>query len=526
MTERSAFLDALAHLDRIHLTSPQTARKLFPDVLVLATPDERAFLDELADIFTRYPFETAHKRLDAMWKAQPERRVLINACAPDTDPGLHHRDLPEIFEVSYTAAELPPMPVRDRYRPLITQRVPSQAIDAARNDRDRIAARAQARPVPAPAIPGDHRSHLRPYALAVEAMVTSYANTALFTDATTVADSDTQPEPSAGRDRGDATARPVRPRPRTGLVRDHAEATELWDRAYVDHVANQYDDDTRAAWDDQRRHDAEHTDDGDESLAERTRDFFDTHDDTAAAPRTRRTHLQRQGVPRRRSRITEAERRAFAEARTGLRVRDDARPEIPEQGNGLDYDHAAMILAMGWRCVGCFIERAMSDQRPIHARGTQWVSDDGLCDSCRADGRPGVPPLPERFTAEQFVHSRCEFLAATYPATAHILITEVWHRAAPHPVCRHITKFLTQHPDLTPNPVKPLQRGSGAAPADTTGPRRRASVKSGRATLGADQRRSRCDGCTQYTVINTDGYCLTCRIDLGLVAARRRPQAA
>ncbi|WP_327118870.1 hypothetical protein OHB12_11695 [Nocardia sp. NBC_01730] len=509
----SAFHDALFHLHCLHLNNPRAARTLFPDVLALATPDERAFLDELADTFTRYPFETAHKRLDAMWKtADSERRELINACAPDTDPGLHHRELPGIFEVSLAAAELPPMPVRDRYRPLVTKRAPSRATDAARNTPDQIAARAKARPT---SIPGDHRSHVLAYALATDALVTGYVTSALFTDSTAIPDPHAQPEPPL---RGDAT--PVDPEerlPRSRLTRDHAEATELWARAYLNYVADQYDDEHRAAWDAQRNPDAEHADDGAQTLAERARDYLATHDDTV--PRARHARRRRPaGASRRRSRITEAEAEAFAAARTVLRVHDDARPEIPNQGNGLDYDDAAMVPVMGWRCVSCFIERAMTDKRPIHARDGQLVSDDGLCDYCRADGRPGIAPLPEKFTVEDFVVSRCEFLAATYPATAHALIAEVWHRAAPHPICRHITRFLATHLGLTPNPAKPLQRAAEVA-ADAA-PRPRAAARRRRAKLGADQRHGRCDGCTTYTVVHADNYCLTCRIDLGLTPAR------
>ncbi|WP_433621015.1 hypothetical protein [Nocardia sp. CA-120079] len=522
----SAFLDALFHLDRLfHVDSPRLAREMFPDVLALASPAQRAFLDELADTFTRYPFATAHKRLDAMWKAaDPERRELINLCAPDTDPGLHSRELPEIFEVSYTAAELPPMPVRDRYRPLITHRVPSRATDAARLAPDKVAARTQARPVPTPSIPGDHRAHLLPYAIATEAILTGYVTGSMFTDGTTIADPNAAPEPPQrpievpvpDPDSDEERAK----RQRRRYARDHAEATELWDRVYVNYVAGQYDTEHRAAWIAQR----EGARDG-ETLDERASDYFDSHDETAARDRRSRRRGQG-GAPRRSGRITEDEAKAFAEARTGLRVRDDARPEIPNQGNGLDYDNAAMVPVMGWRCVSCFIERSMTDQRPIHIRGGQLVSDDGLCDSCRADARPGIAPLPEEFTTEDFVVSRCEFLAATYPAGAHALIVEVWHRAAPHPICRHITRFLATHPELTPNPAKPLQRATEVA-ATEVAPRPRAAARNRRAKLGADQRHGRCDGCTRYSVIHTDNYCLTCRIDLGLVPARpRQSQAA
>ncbi|WP_433204678.1 hypothetical protein ACQP1G_16415 [Nocardia sp. CA-107356] len=510
----SAFHDTLLHLHHLHLDNPRAAREQFPTVLSLATAAERAFLDELADTFTRYPFATAHKRLDAMWKgADPERRELINACAPDTDPGLYIREMPEIVEVSYAAAELPPMPVRNRPRPLITHRVPSRATDAARNARDKVAARTQARQVPTPSLPGDHRSHLLPYAIATATMVTEYATSSMFTDGTTIADPDVQPEPPY---RPKATDKPARKLARTSLTRDHDEATHSWDRIYVNYVANQYDDEHRAARNTERE--GEHTE---QTSYEHTSAYFDSRDETA--PRARRSRRSGQaGAPRRRGPITEDEAKAFAGARTGLRVRDDARPEIPRQGNGLDYDDAAMVPAMGWRCVSCFIERAMTDQRPIHIRHGQLVSDDGLCDSCRAEGRPGIAPLPDRFTAEKFVFSRCEFLTATYPVAAHALIVEVWHRAAPHPICRHITKFLATHPELTPNPAKPLQLAAAEVPQPP-----RAAARKAKATLGAGQRHGRCDGCTHYTVIHIDNYCLTCRIDLGLVPARpRHSQAA
>ncbi|MFI6958497.1 hypothetical protein ACIBJI_34140 [Nocardia sp. NPDC050408] len=524
----SAFLDALFHLDRLfHVESPRLAREMFPDALALATPAERAFLDELTDTFTRYPFQTAHKRLDAMWKtADPERRELINRCAPDTEPGLHTRQLPEIVEVSYTAAELPPMPVRDRYRPLITHRVPSRATDAARLAPDKVAARTQARPISTPSLPRDHRAHLLPYAIATEAMVTGYVTGSMFTDGTTIADPDAAPEPPqrpievAVPDPDSEEEREKRQRRR--YARDHAEATQLWDRVYLNYVAGQYDTEHRAAWTARRDRDGDHTD---QTLDERTSDYFDSHDDTT--PRGRRSRRRGQpAAPRRSSRITEDEAKAFADARTGLRVRDDARPQIPNQGNGLDYDDAAMVPIMGWRCVSCFIERPMTDQRPIHTRDGQLVSDDGLCDHCRANARPGIAPLPETFTIEDFVVSRCEFLAATYPAAAHALIVEVWHRAAPHPICRHITRFLATHPELTPNPAKPLQRATEVA-ATEGAPRPRATVCNRRAKLGADQRHGRCDRCDHNTVIHTDGYCLTCRIDLGLTPARpRQTQAA
>jgi hypothetical protein len=54
---------------------------------------------------------------------------------------------------------------------------------------------------------------------------------------------------------------------------------------------------------------------------------------------------------------------------------------------------------------------------------------------------------------------------------------------------------------------------------------RRAS-RARRPLLGADRRHGRCDGCTQYTVVHTDGYCTTCRVQLGLLTRRAAMRAA
>ncbi|MBF6339805.1 hypothetical protein IU450_28520 [Nocardia abscessus] len=510
MTERSAFLDAITHIDHLFTTDSAAARRAFPAALALATPEDRAFLTGLADTFTRYPFQIAHRRLEAVWKAHPEHRDRISVCAPDTDPGLHHRQLLGLFEVSFAAAELPPLPVRDRYRPLVTRRAPTHRVDAARLAPARIAARVAARTVRV----GDHRGPVLTRARLCDALVTDYAQTLLFTDLGAT-DDEHEDDPLAT-----VSVAPVAPGMRVRSAdqpRDSEAAAQMWDRVYVAYVAAQYDDELRAAWDEQRWRAAERADrdSAEASLAQRARAYLDAAEPSNLLPRRSAPR-----TPRRRSRISEEERFAFAAARTTLRVRDDDRPEIPDQGNGLDYDRAAMVAVTGWWCVSCFIERATSDQRAIHTRSGRLVSDDGLCDLCRADGRPGIPPLPENFTLEQFVLSRCEYLAAAYPRAAHGLLKEVWHRAAPHPICRIISRYLHQHPELGPAPSPAASRRAAA-------PSVRRTSRPRRPQLAADQRHGRCDGCTHLTVIHIDGYCTTCRVDLGLIPARRaQPRAA
>ncbi|WP_405180835.1 hypothetical protein OG225_06455 [Nocardia sp. NBC_01377] len=527
------FQTALFCLHGLHTTHPALARQKFPDILPLASEAERAVLDQIADAFTQHPFQTAHKRIDALWRSVDEDlKDLVNAAASLSDPGLYQPTTPEFVEVSLAAAELPPMPMRMRYRPAVTTRRPSRAIDAARHHPDAIAARTQTRALRSRPIPGDHRAPMLACLIERERRVDEYTDTNLFRDATSMPDPDdstlepetpqrhrqrpTANEPATANDQpvekegtveDEQRARELKQRRRP---RDHEESTTGWDREYLNYVLGQHEHLRR---------------DTDQTLDQATTDYLADHDtDAESAPQGRRA---RQGARRRGDRVAWGEAEHFARQRTGLRVRDDARPEIPTQGNGLDYDAAAMVPVMGWRCVSCFIERAMTDQRPLHSRGGRLVSDDGLCDSCRADDRPGIAPLPEKFTLEQFAVSRCDYLTTNYPTAAHALIIEVWNRASPHPICRHLTRYLATHPELTPNPNRPFELTT-EPDADRTHSRRSTPTKTrkNRVRLGAGQRHGRCEGCLNHTVVHADNYCTGCRIELATVIPARRTHAA
>ncbi|WP_228567179.1 hypothetical protein, partial [Nocardia sp. SYP-A9097] len=179
--------------------------------------------------------------------------------------------------------------------------------------------------------------------------------------------------------------------------------------------------------------------------------------------------------------------------------------------------HEAMIPVRGWRCVSCFIERADTDQHLIHTRAAESRSDDGLCDLCRADGRPGLPPLPVGFTARDLARAYFRFFADTYPDAARGLLAEVRGRA-PQWLIRLIDEFLDtaalpggapSEPDPQP-PLAPAQRQ----------PRRRGPV------VGAGQRTGRCDACTRITAVNTDSLCTQCRVWIGLDVPAPREHAA
>lgn len=469
---RSPFVGLLPQVDYLLSTDRRRARSLFRKALSEATSAENAFIDRMAEMFARHPYEHANKWLTALAFKEPDMAELIEACAPRTDPGLYWRRQAGLdpVEVSFEQAEMPRWSIRQGGpRDLAENRVPSRAIDRARLDPGRIAARVARRPVPYV------RSSME---LArqrwVDDLMCDYADTRMF-----VCDEDQ-----------DSTAL-------DHPVIDGGSENEPtgWDRLYYRHVFDSYGEGME--WDGSDSHIDK------DQIAAEARALLQAAGDLPIRGRTTRRTTRRP-----RWKISDAEREKFAKARTGMKVTDDVREEIPYQGNGVDDIHSAMRSVAGWRCVSCFIERAMADLRPIHSRNGVLSSDDGLCDHCRADGRPGIPPLEGQFTFEQFVLSRCEYLADTYPQAAPALLAEVYRRAAPHPICRIVNRFCFQRFGVLAAPQQPQE--------STTKRTKPSKTRSRRAPLGAGQRHARCDGCFNDTVINHDGYCTSCRIELGL----------
>lgn len=209
-----------------------------------------------------------------------------------------------------------------------------------------------------------------------------------------------------------------------------------------------------------------------------------------------------------------------ASIRTGIWTSADFRDAPEHRGTGIevDYSKAAKAPVRGWRCVSCFIERSSIDRLRPDGR-----SDDGLCENCRADHRPGIPALPEGFTYADVVAAHCRFLATEYPAGARALLRDRWRRCEKNsPTARAIAAFMAEHPDL------PGHR----AGQTTTGARRPAAPrrpKRGVPVIGRGQRRDRCKGCYQDTVVDEGDYCTTCRVALGHIPSarpRRRRRAA
>ncbi|WP_067665660.1 hypothetical protein [Nocardia miyunensis] len=146
-----------------------------------------------------------------------------------------------------------------------------------------------------------------------------------------------------------------------------------------------------------------------------------------------------------------------------LPVRDDTdtpatRPayqvqtEVPV-GYGIDFDKASLYPVVGWRCVSCFIERAVADARPHDPRTGERRSDDGLCDSCRDAAMPGIPALDPGYGWDDEVLAFCGYLATTYPRAAKGLLHEQYRRSPDH-VRDVIAAWVHAHPvpmnDWTP----------------------------------------------------------------------------
>ncbi|WP_197521803.1 hypothetical protein, partial [Nocardia sp. 852002-20019_SCH5090214] len=217
-------------------------------------------------------------------------------------------------------------------------------------------------------------------------------------------------------------------------------------------------------------------------------------------------------------RVSHEEALAYADTRTG--VRGDLRPELPFQGNSVDYTREAMTPISGWRCVACFIERSTVDQHPIHNDGARLRSDDGLCDYCRSDDRtPRLRELPAGFTATDLARTYCRFLTTTYPAAAPALLAET-RRRAPRWLTTIIDEFVSHpaHAEQAAGPEADTETGAAQAKPGTR--RRRGPV------TGAGQRHARCEGCTRIRAIHDDGFCTECRVWLGLVTPPTRQTVA
>ncbi|WP_433678186.1 hypothetical protein [Nocardia sp. CA-119907] len=497
----SPFADALGEIEYLLEVDPDTARERFTHVLALATPAEREFLNRVAELLTRAPYKVAARRLGWMAKSRPELREMVINHTADGDPGLYRPELPPPSDTSIEAAEWVRRSIRERRNRDRLTATPSAATDAARLRPEAIAARRARVPAPAP-VSLRHRGRDLAVAERREHQWAGYAAQRLY-------GIDTAPDT-------DRTPPVPEPRKRADLLWAHVQA-DLWERSYFLHIAHCYTEADRylLAPETPERHTGH--DDRYKGLDDAAREFLREHN-TEPEPwsRVRQAHARRnrsQLPPQ----ITPADQTRFAARRTGLPVPDDRDEYLPYteldvtestwQGSGLDYDLAAMTPYLGWPCINCWIDRAAADRRPLHIRDGHPVSDDGLCDVCRADGHPGIPALPAGFGLRSYVESRCAHMSATHRQQARAMLDRIRAAAAnTGPTWRLITRWMAGNLD---QPAPAPRRAAARRP-------RRSSA------LGAGQRIGRCDACARNGVVHADNYCTGCRIDLGLVPARTR----
>lgn len=496
----SPFAEALWEVDYLLDTDPDRARDYFGVALTLATPAERQFLEQAADLLARNLWPVAARQLGWMAKSRPELRDMVIDYTTDTDPGLHVPGTPEISEVSIEAAEWVRRSIREQHDRDRLTATPSPATDAARLRPEAIAARRARTRQTSPAVVSlRHRDRDIRATRRAEAEFAAYAADRLFAI-------DTADEP-----REMAVPHPRKP---AHLVWTHVQA-DLWDRSYIRHVAENYTDRDRELLDPEtparRVRSGRHT-----ALDEQASQFLREHGADTASAEERPARSRRRRAPGRRPRITAADQMRFAARRTGLAIPSDYdiflpyteidTPEATWQGSGLDYDLAAMTPYLGWPCVGCWIDRPDSDRRAIHTRQGRLVSDDGLCDVCRADGHPGIPALTTPWGMQQFVESRCGYIATTHPTQARAILDRIRVAAAnTGPTWRLITRWMAMN-------LETPERRPATRPST---PRRRRP-----AALGAGQRIGRCDACARHGIVHADNYCTTCRVDLGLAVPR------
>lgn len=504
-TTGSLFTDALCEVGALLEVDPDEARERFRAALALATTAEREFLDRVVDLLSRQPWPVAARKLGWIAKSRPEWRDMVIDLTTDSDPGLHIPSMPETHEVSIETAEWVTRSLRersDRHRDRLTA-TPSRETDAARLRPEAIAARRARTPQPpTERVSLRHRDRDRRTAARRDAEFAAYAATRLFAI-------DTEPEP---RDANPVTD----PRKPAHLVWSHVQA-QLWDRSYFLHIAETYTDRDRDLLDPEADS-VDRVRSGRHSALDADASQFLREHGVDTGPADEPAQRRRRRTPVRRARISPIDQTRFAARRTGLPTPSDYdiflpysdldTPEATWEGSGLDYDLAAMVPYLGWPCVGCWIDRPQSDRRAIHSRDGRLVSDDGLCDVCRADGRAGIPELPRPWGTHEYVESRCAYIAAAHPAQVRVILDRIRAAAANSGLTwRLITRWMAAHLDQpartrTARPATPRRRRPGA--------------------LGAGQRIGRCDACARTGVVHADNYCTQCRIDLGLITPRDR----
>ncbi|MFB8279551.1 hypothetical protein [Nocardia colli] len=112
-----------------------------------------------------------------------------------------------------------------------------------------------------------------------------------------------------------------------------------------------------------------------------------------------------------------------------------------------DYDRDAAAKLTETLCVSCRVERAVIDRWT--GQITTGHGDDGLCGTCRDEGRPGIPELPLGHSRSQAIRARLDTIATNFDSHNPELFRLEW-RYGDH-LTRSVTAaWVKQH---TPNRV-------------------------------------------------------------------------
>ncbi|WP_280420315.1 hypothetical protein [Nocardia carnea] len=427
-------------------------------------------LARIVDHLSERPYQDACAEIAKLrMLCHPDDLVYFDACVPAADPRLHQPtdpDLrnPDTIARGLDAAEWQIEPVRDRYRP---QKQTKARPTAKTGTPKKGAYVEQTARITTHLAKGAARR--RADFAAAAAKVDDYFDTRAFLD------HEAEQEPydyldlrhriyhyEATREEAKPwklAEREARRNARRGQVVDAEVARRRWDRVYIDFVSGQLDAASMFTGDRVRCEDYGHR---------------------------------------------------VAEDRTRIRIAADERDPFQANGNNLDYDQPAVAALAGWPCVSCFIERpGTMDRAAMHRIDGRWRSDDGLCESCRADNRDAIPALPSGFTNGDLVEARCAFLVQRYPGSADRILDRIARGLRRHPAVPIIRSYIS--PDFGKPTLSTVDRD-----AATSTPKPRRNPKHGPA-VGRGQRRGRCRTCRQDKAVHDDDLCTGCRLYLGII---------
>ena len=161
-------------------------------------------------------------------------------------------------------------------------------------------------------------------------------------------------------------------------------------------------------------------------------------------PRDSRTRIDPNRRAQRQQRDTEPSSvTAYMHTRAG--VDDDPKREDRPDGYANDCEQMASRAMRGYPCLACVIERPTITE---HTRSGQ--PDDGLCDTCREAGRPGMPGLPGDSSRDDLINAMCDHARVIHTSrAATVAVLRQFRRHLSRYDLTVMTQWLRDHPEET-----------------------------------------------------------------------------